>query len=73
MVLHAANSDMKNGLQKLKNVPWKKFIYSGNWKLQKIFFRFNIFIFRINAFVITGFVGKIIMTKILRFSYNYNV
>ena len=35
MFLKPANSDMENGFKKIKSFPWKKFIYSGNWKLEK--------------------------------------
>ena len=37
--LKPANSDMENSfLKKFKNVLLKKFIYSGNWKLEKTLF-----------------------------------
>ena len=32
------SSDMKNGFKKIKKYPLKKFIYSGNWKLEKTIF-----------------------------------
>ena len=31
MFLEPANSDTENGIKKIKNIPWKKFMYSENW------------------------------------------
>ena len=33
--LKPANSELENGIQKNSKCPLKKFIYSGNWKLEK--------------------------------------
>ena len=38
MILESANSDTENGFKKIKNIPWKKNIYSGNWKLEGTLF-----------------------------------